>query len=132
MPYTRLRYHLITATHERVPIITPDVEAVLYPAIEEAALNAKGRILQLGGVADHVHIVAALRPTMAVSDFMRVLKTHGSRVVRAEQVRSFRWQAGYAAFTVSPNQMRGLIRYVACQKQHHALNTVRREHELWV
>jgi REP element-mobilizing transposase RayT len=130
MPYTRLRYHLITATHERLPIITPDVEAVLYPALEEAALNAKGRVLQLGGVADHVHIVVALQPTMAVSDFMRVVKTHSSRRVRAEQFKAFRWQARYAAFTVSPNQMQTLIRYVACQKQHHAMNTIRAEYEL--
>ncbi|PEN07994.1 hypothetical protein CRI93_06010 [Longimonas halophila] len=89
MPYTRLRYHLITATHGRLPIITPNVEAVLYPALEEAALNAKGRVLQLGGVADHVHIVVALQPTMAVSDFMRVVKTHSSRRVRVEQEKSF-------------------------------------------
>lgn len=130
MPYTRLRYHLITATHERLPIITPNVEAVLYPALEESALNAGGRVLQLGGVADHIHMVFALRPTVAVSDFVHVVKTHSSRRVRAEQFKAFRWQAGYAAFTVSPNQIEKLIRYVARQKQHHAVNTVRAMYEL--
>lgn len=130
MPYTRLRYHVITATHERLPLITPDVEAVLYPARAEAALNTGGRILQLGGVADHVHMVVALRPSVAVSDLMRVVKTHSSRAVRTERDASFRWQAGYAALTVSPHQMQPLLRYVARQKQHHQSGTVRSEHEL--
>ena len=130
MPYTRLRYHLITGTYERLPIITPDVESVLYPALREAAVNTGGRILQLGGVADHVHMVAAIRPTTAVSNFMRVVKTHSSRAVRTKEAKAFRWQAGYAAFTASPHHMRRLLRYVACQKKHHALNTVRAMYEL--
>ena len=130
MPYTRLRYHLITGTYKRLPIITPGVEAVLYPTLREATLNARGRLLQLGGIADHVHMVVAIRPTMAVSDFMRIVKTHSSRKVRAEQDNAFRWQSGYAAFTVDPHEMRTLLKYVAFQKKHHAMNTTQPELEI--
>ena len=61
MSSPRLRYHLVTGTHKREPLITPSVEEVLYPAIRVKAEDADGRVLQIGGIPDHVHLVAAIR-----------------------------------------------------------------------
>ena len=121
MAYTRLRYHFITGTHRRRPLITRPVEQVLYPALRATARNANGRVLAVGGVADHVHLVAALRPTVSIANFMRVVKTGSSHAVRCRfGHHAFRWQRGYAAFTVMPFNMERLLNYVARQKDHHA------------
>jgi REP element-mobilizing transposase RayT len=97
------------------------VEAVLYPALRAKASDAKGRLLAVGGIADHVHLVVALQPTVSVADFMRVVKAGSCHAVRAQfGDEAFRWQRGYAAFTVAPNGIQRLLRYVARQKQHHA------------
>jgi putative transposase len=123
--YTRLRYHIVTGTYQREPLITPSVEAVLYPALRVKAEDADGRVLQVGGIADHVHLVAALRPTRALSDFVRAVKTGSCAAVRESfGAESFRWQRGYAAFTVAPHDMRRVLDYVADQKKRHATGQV--------
>jgi REP element-mobilizing transposase RayT len=130
MSYTRLRYHIVTGTHNREPLITPPVEEVLYPALRVKADDADGRVLRVGGIADHVHLVAALRPTVSVSGFMRVVKTGSCAAVREQFGRAaFRWQRGYAAFTVAPHDMRRVLDYVARQKERHAADRVWRAYE---
>ena len=130
MSYTRLRYHIVTGTYKREPFITPPVEEVLYPALRVKADDAEGRVLQVGGIADHVHLVAALRPTVSVADFMRVVKTGSCAAVREGFGRAaFRWQRGYAAFTVAPHDMRRVLDYVAHQEERHAADRVWRAYE---
>ncbi len=119
MSYTRLRYHIITATKRRAPVITPEVESVLYPALQRKAQDENGYVLRIGGVADHVHMVAALHPSCAVADFVRAVKAGSSRAVRRAVDASFRWQHGYAAFTLNPLDLSRIIAYVARQKEHH-------------
>ena len=121
MPYTRLRYHIVTGTHNREALITPSVESLLYPALQMKARDIDSRILAVGGIPDHVHLVAALRPTVSVSDFMRVVKTGSCSAVREEcGTEAFRWQRGYAAFTIAPHDLQGILSYVNNQEQRHA------------
>ena len=122
MSFTRLRYHIVTATKDHAPAITKEVEAVLYPALQRKAQGEGGKLLAVGGVADHVHVVAAVPPTVALSDFVRAVKAGSSRAVsRAEFCGGqFRWQSGYGAFTLNPLDLSRVIAYVTHQKQHHA------------
>jgi REP element-mobilizing transposase RayT len=121
MSYTRLRYHLVTGTHKREPLITPSVEEGLYPALRVKAEDADGRVLQLGGIPDHVHLVAAVRPTISVSASMRAVKTGSCAAVPEEfGTGAFRWQRGYAAFTVAPHDLRRVLDYVSQQEERHA------------
>ncbi|MFB6274021.1 MAG: transposase [Salinibacter sp.] len=101
--------------------ITPSVENVLYPALRVKARDSDGRILRLGGISDHVHLVVALRPTVAVSDFVRVVKTGNCSAVREQfGPEAFRWQRGYSAFTVAPPNLQGVLDYVGAQEERHA------------
>jgi putative transposase len=125
MPYTRLRYHITTATHRRRPLITPAIERVLYPALRRGARHVGGHLLAVGGVEDHVHLVLALRPAVAVADAVRVMKTASSHAVRQQGAPHFRWQTGYAAFTVAAYEMDALLAYVARQKHHHAADALK-------
>lgn len=121
VPYTRLRYHIVTGTHNREALITPSVENLLYPSLRVKACDSDGRILRVGGIQDHVHLVAALRPTVAVSDFMRVVKTGSCSAVREQfGTEAFQWQRGYAAFTVAPHSLQDVLDYVGAQKERHA------------
>lgn len=76
-------------------------------------------VLAVGGVQDHVHALIELPPQQALSDAVRTLKSVSSRRLR-ESVRMFEWQQGYAAFSVSPSQAGGVLRYIAHQQEHHA------------
>ena len=131
MSYTRLRYHLVWATRGRSPVITPALEDVIYPALHNKAREHEARLLKIGGVQDHVHLVAAVRPMLALSTFVREVKTASSRAVNTSGLLEgrFHWQRGYGAFTLNPLDLSGLLRYVANQKRHHAEGTVRAAYE---
>jgi len=123
MPYTRLYYHIVTATYRRFPLITARVEPSLYRALRAKTESVNGRLVGIGGIADHVHLVVALPPTLSVAQFTRAAKSGSCYRVRQEIGQdTFRWQSGYGAFTVSPRHMDPLLDYVARQKERHATN----------
>ena len=126
MSYTRLRYHIVTGTKNREPVITPELETIIYPALQNKAMDNGGKLLQIGGVEDHIHVVAAIPPTIAVADFVREIKTGSSRAVNKSGLLDwpFHWQIGYGAFTLNPFDLKDILRYVAYQKQHHAEGTL--------
>jgi len=74
----------------------------------------------VGGVADHVHILASLRPVHRISDVLRDMKKDSSTWAKDNFDRSFLWQEGYAAFTVSPSATEAVKKYIANQEEHHA------------
>lgn len=125
--YTRLRYHLVFSTKNRQPFITPDIENLVYTALRRRAEDKGAAIIIMNGVADHIHIVVAIPPTIALADFMREIKTASTLSIR-KMVPSlrliFEWQDGYGAFTIDPENMQGIIAYVRNQKEHHAHHTL--------
>lgn len=72
----------------------------------------------VGGVADHVHLLAGLRGTHAVADLVREIKK-ASHVWAKQRFDGFQWQDGYAAFSVSPLDIPKVIDYIANQEAHH-------------
>ena len=121
MPFTRLRYHLVTATKGREPLIGPKVEPIVYDSLEEKIEELDGRLFAIGGIEDHIHLVAAVPPTIAVSDFVGRIKAAASGALSKE----FAWQRGYGAFTLWPEGLGKITRYVRNQKVHHASDDLR-------
>jgi REP element-mobilizing transposase RayT len=100
---TNLLYHLIFSTKNREPLI----DAALLPRLHDylgGIINEfRGGVIRIGGVADHVHILAHLPSTMTVADAIRIIKSNSSGWVHRtfSQHAAFAWQSGYAAFSVS-------------------------------
>lgn len=80
-------------------------------------------------MSDHVHLLARLSPTIAVSDVLRLIKTNSSKWVneRANATGRFEWQTGYAAFSVSESQVPKVRQYIQLQQEHHRERTFREE-----
>jgi putative transposase len=83
------------------------------------ARNHQLSVIAVGGTQNHAHLFLELPPDVTLSDAVRVVKCNSSRWLR-ESVRLFCWQEGYAAFSVSPSQAGGVLRYVEHQAEHHA------------
>lgn len=79
----------------------------------------KGIALEVGGVADHVHLLAKIPPTISVSDFMSKLKASSSGWSKERSARPFAWQNHYAAFSVGESQVAGVRDYIQNQEEHH-------------
>ena len=69
MPYWQLFYHLVWTTKDREPLLSRDVEPVIYGFLRSKAVGLGATLFALDGAADHVHVVAAIPPGMAVAKF---------------------------------------------------------------
>jgi REP element-mobilizing transposase RayT len=78
MPYWRAFYHIVWTTKHRAPLITPDVEAVIFPSIAHRAGELGATVYALNGVADHVHLVVAIPPRLAVAQLVGEVKGRSS------------------------------------------------------
>jgi putative transposase len=74
--------------------------------------------LEVGGVADHVHLLVSCKTTHSVADLVREVKKSSSAWA-VERWSRFGWQEGYAAFSVGPREVDAVRQYIRNQAQHH-------------
>ena len=126
--YTSLHYHLVFSTKNRVPLIDANWRGRLHEYLGGTIRGLGGVPETIGGVADHVHILAGLKPTHCLSDFMQKLKKNATDWVHDEiKMKSFYWQEGYAAFSVGATSRKGVRGYINDQENHHKMKTFRDE-----
>ena len=113
--------HCVFSTKERRPLITPDLQQRLYSYLGGIARENKIKLIAVGGVADHVHLLISLPSTLSISKAMQLVKGGSSKWVHdtfAEH-RSFEWQEGYAAFTIGIGDVGRTKCYIDNQAEHH-------------
>jgi putative transposase len=129
MSHTHFLYHIVFATKDRVRLIHPDWETELYEYLGGTIRNFKGEPDEIGGDAEHVHILTRLEPKPAFSDFMRELKAGSSRWIRINYQPKFSWQRRYGAFSVSESTSVSIRQYIKDQKEHHKRQTFEEEYK---
>jgi len=121
--YTNLTVHAIFSTKYRRKIILPSFKSELYKYIGGIIRNKKGVLLEIGGIQDHVHLLAGFPPTIAVSDMLRFIKSNSSGWVNElsdnQLTEEFAWQPGFGAFSVSYSQQTPVGNYIRNQEEHH-------------
>jgi putative transposase len=119
--FTQLLYHIVFSTKYRANLIDPGLRDELYPLIAGIVRNEGGRLLAVGGMPDHVHLLVRSKPALSVSDLLRSLKANSSRWVgeRADLPAGFAWQEGYGAFSISESSAAAVCRYIQNQETHH-------------
>jgi REP element-mobilizing transposase RayT len=78
MSHSRLIYHFVFATKDRVPLISERWENELYAYLAGIVKNHKGQAIIINGMPDHVHLLIILEPC-DLPAFMRELKASSSR-----------------------------------------------------
>jgi putative transposase len=124
--FTQIYVHVIWATWDRLPLITEDIRSRLYGSIEEKCCQLKCEPLAVGGIEDHVHVLARLHPAVSVSEFIKELKGFSSHLMTHVVLPGdfFKWQGAYGAFTIRKNEVRNVKSYILNQKTHHAEGTL--------
>jgi putative transposase len=127
--YTNLLYHIVFSTKERRLLITCEYETQLHSYMGGTIRGLGGISLELNGTADHIHVLAKLRPDRALSDVLRDLKANATGWMHDlfPAAQDFSWQRGYGAFTVSQSNVAEVRRYIARQKAHHTKISFRDE-----
>ncbi len=119
--FTNLLYHIVFSTKHREPLIKEELQEELYRYIGGIIRAEGGILLEIGGVADHVHLLSKIKPSVAVSEMLNKIKANSSKW-NNENKKSrdrFSWQEGYAAFTVSESQSPIVREYIRNQAEHH-------------
>ena len=127
MPYWRLFYHIVFATKNREPMITPDIEAELHGYLTGKATGLGAIVYTVNGMEDHVHVVASVPPKIALADFIGQIKGAASYHINHLPGRNgplFDWQRGYGMVSFGEKHLDWVIDYVHRQKEHHRNGTI--------
>jgi putative transposase len=121
MTYWRLHYHLIWATFERQPSITPERERMIYRVIYRKADELGLKVHAAGNVGDHIHVVVSIPPKLAVAECIKHFKGSSAYAVNhiASSDGTFKWQEGYGALSIGEGSLEKVKAYAARQKEHH-------------
>lgn len=113
--------HLVWATYDRRPIITPALEQAIYDCIRQKCKELGCDALAIGGIEDHVHLLIRQSATISVAHLIKHVKGSSSHLaanVLAPTV-GFRWQGRYSGYSIAETQVDKVPGYVLNQKEHH-------------
>ena len=113
--------HIVFSTKYRKPLIFPEIEEELYAYIGGTIKSLKGNSIKINGVSNHIHILATLPKTITLSKYLEEIKRSSSKWIKTKgsNYKSFSWQRGYGAFSVSSYKVDVVKNYIAKQKEHH-------------
>jgi REP element-mobilizing transposase RayT len=119
--FANLLYHIVFSTKHRAPLIREDLRADLYGYMGGILRGEGGILLEIGGMPDHVHLLAKLRTDVAVARVVQKVKGKSSKWRNEQPSASerFEWQEGYGAFSVSESLSGKVRRYIRNQEEHH-------------
>src|SRR6186713_677345 len=119
MSYTNLLFHVVFGTKSRSPMINQDIRPRLHQYMGGSVRSLGAIALEINGVADHVHLLIKMPPTLCVSKVLQALKSNTSVWAKENGLPKFGWQRRYGAFTVSASQAAAVRRYIRDQEIHH-------------
>ena len=119
--------HVIFGTKDRLPLLLPELREPVRAYMGGIARKHGMRALASGGVADHVHILLSLPATLDIAKAVQLIKAGSSKWLRETYRARFRWQEGYASFSVSQSQADRVRDYIRNQEQHHRRRDFKQE-----
>ena len=115
--FIHLIFHIKTTSP---PILDENIERV--HAYIGQLINTTGcKVVRIGGVNDHVHVLFMLSRDTTISHVVEEVKRNSSRWIKtlSPHYAMFSWQGGYAAFSLGKSMVDTAINYIANQKEHH-------------
>ena len=127
--YTKLNIHIVFHVKSTGITIRQKDLGQVFAYIGGIIRNVGGYPITVGGITNHIHILATMPKTLSVSEFVQKIKANSSKWIKTidEYYEDFAWQEGYGAFCVSPSLLKKTIRYIETQEQHHHEVSVRDE-----
>ncbi len=134
MSFTKSVYHIVFGTKHRQCTINQEHERLLYKVVYDLIVRLGGHVYRIGGMPDHIHILADISPNHSLSDFVKRIKQESSFVVgRMVQFPHWDgWAEGYAAFSYSASEIPNVVTYITNQKEHHRHTSFQEEYRAWL
>ena len=119
--FTQIHIHTIFAVQNRISLINKFWQERLYKYIISIIQKHGHKVLSIGGMDDHIHILFGFRPTQALSNLIQEVKRDSSEWINKEKLvmGRFSWQEGYGAFSYSMSHISQVANYIETQEHHH-------------
>jgi len=129
--YTQIYVHFVFAVKGRASLINQSWREELFKYVTGTIQNKRHKMIAVGGVEDHIHILAGVIPSEAISDLVRDVKVSSTLFINRSRFLNepFRWQEGFGAFSVSRSNLSAVAKYVANQERHHSTQTFENEYK---
>jgi putative transposase len=122
-------FHLVWSTRNREPFIIEEIRCLLYAYIGGVIKNHNGKLLEAGGMPDHIHLLVGLKSPDDFSKLIRDIKTSSSLWINKNAPeKHFAWQDGYGSFSVSYSSLDKVKLYIKNQEHHHKTSSFDKEY----
>ena len=118
--YISNRLHIVFSTKGRRDVIAPEAAPKLWAYIAGIGRNIGAQISHVGGTGNHVHLLLGLPATVNLAAAVQKIKGSSSKWMSDSGAKNFKWQEGYAAFSVSASNLKTVGHYIETQEEHHA------------
>lgn len=126
----RLFVHLVWTTRDRAPLIDARVAEFLSRYLRDVAAQERTRVVALGMVQTHVHMLQRIHPQSSLTRLVQRLEGGSAAVARKKGhspvARPLRWARGYSIDSVSPRAVEIVRDYVLAQPEHHPAEAIER------
>ena len=120
--HDRILLHVAWTTRNREPLITRERGEGLVELLPIIARQERCRILQMGMVTTHLHLVLRVHPTTQLPRLLQRMKGgtayHLNRIPEGHAL-PLRWAKGYSVTSVSPGDLARALTYVREQARRH-------------
>ncbi|MDR2653054.1 MAG: IS200/IS605 family transposase [Prevotellaceae bacterium] len=129
--YTQIHIHAVFAVQNKMSLIQKSWQRRLYEYIIAIIQKHGHKVLSIGGMPDHVHILFGFRPTQTLSNLIQEVKRDCSEWINKERLvlGKFQWQEGYGAFSYSKSHISQVANYIENQEKHHEKKTFVEEYK---
>lgn len=79
-----IHLHIVLVTKYRRKVITSEILQRLEQIITELCLEQKNILVEFNGESDQVHLLVNLSPDNHIAEFVKILKSTSSRLIRKE------------------------------------------------
>ena len=112
---------MVRATHERTPSLVPELRPDVLRIQAEEIARRGGILIRQNCVADPMHLLVRLTPSVLISDFIGQVKGGGCYRFNRETNPKWRlkWQEGYAVLTSREEEVEKVSRYIDNQERLH-------------
>jgi len=127
---SKILVHIVFSTKHRKTFLKDEaVRGELHAYTIGVLKSLESPSLAINSVEDHIHILCVLSRKIAVMKLIEEIKTSTSKWIKTKgpAYRSFYWQGGYGAFSVSESKRSEVEQYIHRQQEHHKRLTFQEE-----
>ncbi len=132
--YAKIIIHIVFHIKPRTTFFQESDLPRVHQYIGGVVNRLGGQSIIVGGVHDHVHLLAAIPSSISLADFVKEVKRSSSYWIKGlgPHYSQFKWQRGYGAFSVGQSMIPTITSYINKQAEHHRKYTAMQEYEAFL